>query len=324
MGVACYAGVNGGDNVIRSLKESDIPEAQRILRLAFGTFLNIPDPENFAADMDYVGTRWRADASCAFAAEIDGKLAGTNFVTRWGSVGFFGPLTVHPDYWNQSVGQQLMQPVLACFERWNVTHAGLFTFSDSPKHIALYQRYGFYPRFLTAILTKQIDSTVKSGPLSRFSESPSKNHDAVIQACFRLTDSLYAGLDVEREIRAVHSQNLGDTVLVWDGSDRAGFAVCHCGPGTEAGSNKCYIKFAAAASGNGSDRYFDELLAACESLAAARGLMQLEAGVNLGRPEAYQLMLKRSFRIARPGVAMHRPNEPGYSQPGIFVIDDWR
>jgi len=24
------------------------------------------------------------------------------------------------------------------------------------------------------------------------------------------------------------------------------------------------------------------------------------------------------------GVTMHRPNEPGYSRPGAFVIDDWR
>jgi GNAT superfamily N-acetyltransferase len=310
--------------VIRSLKENDIPEAQRILRLAFGTFLGLPNPEDFAADMDYVATRLRADASSAFAAEIDGKLVGTNFVTRWGSVGFFGPLTVHPDYWNRSVGQQLMQPVMECFERWKVTHAGLFTFPESPKHIALYQRYGFNPRFLTAILTKQIDRQANSEQLSRFSDSPSGNHDAVVQACYRLTNSLYPGLDVEREIRAVHNQNLGDTVLVWNGTELAGFAVCHCGPGTEAGSNKCYIKFAAAAPGPESDAYFDQLLDACETLAAARGLMQIEAGVNLGRPEAYHQMLRRGFRLGRPGVAMHRPNEPGYSRPGILVIDDWR
>lgn len=32
---------------IRPLQESDIPEADRIFRLAFGTFLNLPDPMKF-------------------------------------------------------------------------------------------------------------------------------------------------------------------------------------------------------------------------------------------------------------------------------------
>ena len=33
---------------------------------------------------------------------------------------------------------------------------------------------------------------------------------------------------------------------------------------------------------------------------------------------------KGVFRAMIPGVTMHRPNEPGYSVPGLFVLDDWR
>jgi hypothetical protein len=32
----------------------------------------------------------------------------------------------------------------------------------------------------------------------------------------------------------------------------------------------------------------------------------------------------RDFRGDFQGVTMHRPNEPGYSTGGSFVIDDWR
>ena len=35
---------------IRSLQESDLAEANTIFRLAFGTFLGLPDPQQFAAD----------------------------------------------------------------------------------------------------------------------------------------------------------------------------------------------------------------------------------------------------------------------------------
>lgn len=37
--------------------------------------------------------------------------------------------------------------------------------------------------------------------------------------------------------------------------------VCHCGPGSEAGGNGCYIKFGAARSGSS----FDAWLEACET-----------------------------------------------------------
>ena len=307
--------------MIRLLQEKDIPQAQRVVRVAFGTLLRVPDPENFAADMDYVRTRWLADASAAFVADVDGQIVGSNLATRWGSVGFFGPLTVHPDYWNKGIAQQLMQPVMECFDRWRVTLAGLYTFAESPKHISLYQKYGFYPRFLTAIVSKPVSSKRSEGSGSRrFTDISTSDHDSIIQECNRLTDSVYPGLSVEREIRAVHAQGLGDTILFWEEGKFVGFAVCHCGPGTEAGNGKCYVKFGVA----DSEPHFEQLLTLCDELAESRGLAQLEAGVNLSRHEAYRQMLEYGYRVERTGVAMHRPQEPGYSRPGVLVIDDWR
>jgi hypothetical protein len=94
---------------IRPLQESDMPEANRIFRLAFGTFLNLPDPMAFFGDADYVRSRFLPDPSAADGAEViiedsrnssgsgKKKLVGSNFTTNWGSVGFFRPLTIHPD-----------------------------------------------------------------------------------------------------------------------------------------------------------------------------------------------------------------------------------
>ena len=310
--------------MIRPLRKDDIPEARRILRLAFGTYAGHPDPESRRADVDLVRPRWLTDASTAFAAEVDGKLVGSNFAVRWGSVGFFGPLTVHPDLWGQGIGQQLMQPVMECFEKWKVTHTGLFTFAESPKHIALYQKFGFWPRFLTALMTKEVQPAAKETRWSRFSKSPRTGQDSIVQACSRLTDAIYPGLDLEREIRAVQTQGVGDTVLIWKNDELTGFAVCHCGRHTEAGENKCYIKFGAVSPDSDSVQHFDQLLDACEAFADSENLEHLDAGMNLSRHEAYRRLLERGFRTERTGVAMHRPNEPGYSRPGVFVIDDLR
>lgn len=312
------------DIVIRPLESSDLPAADHVMRLAFGTFLGLPEPTAFMGDADYVRTRWRADPFAAFAAEVRGELGGSNFATNWGSVGFFGPLSVRPDLWDRGVAQCLMEPILACFERWGTRHAGLFTFAGSAKHVGLYRKFGFWPRFLTAIMSKPVAQPERKPRWSRFSDVPASEREATLAVCRRLTDAIYEGLDVSREVRAVADQRLGDTVLLWDDGRLAGLAVCHCGPRTEAGSAACYVKFATVRPGSTAGEDFGQLLDACEALAADTGLSRVVAGTNTARHEAYRSMLERGFRTDLQGVAMHRGNEPGYNRPGVHLIDDWR
>lgn len=309
---------------VRPMIEADLDRADEIFRVAFGTFLGVPEPRTTFGTADYVRTRWTAEPHAAFAAVVDGELVGSNFATNWGSVGFFGPLTVRPDMWDKGIGSSLMEPVMNCFETWGNRHLGLFTFSHSPKHIELYRRYGFWPRFLTAVMNKQIVGTAASRGGVTFSMLSAVQRRDYLSACRILTDKVYEGLDLEREIVAVDTQGLGDTILLPGDAELDGIAVCHCGPGSEAGSAVCLIKFGAARPGPGAGARFERLLDECERFAAERGLGQLDAGMNLGRPDAYQRMIDRGFRTGLQGVTMHRPNEPGYSHPDAYVIDDWR
>lgn len=312
------------DITVRPLREHDLGAADHIVRVAFGTFLDLPEPTAFMGDAGHVRSRWRADPEAAFAAEVGGELVGVNFATHWGSVGFFGPLSIHPDLWDRGVGKRLMTPVMECFDKWGTAHAGLFTFAHSQKHLGLYQSFGFWPRFLTAIMSKSVQPTRQSPRWSRFSEVQAGEREPILNACRELTDEIYPGLDVSGEIKAVATQELGDTVLLWGDAGLVGLAVCHCGPGTEAGSGACYVKFGAARPGPAVAQDFDRLLKACEEMAAEQALARLVAGVNTARHEAYRVMLERRFRTDMQGVSMHRPNEAGYNRPGVFLIDDWR
>jgi hypothetical protein len=56
---------------VRPLKEADVSAAEGIMRLAFGTFLGLPDPASFMGDASYVRTRWKANPKAAFAAEVE-------------------------------------------------------------------------------------------------------------------------------------------------------------------------------------------------------------------------------------------------------------
>jgi hypothetical protein len=139
-----------------------------------------------------------------------------------------------------------------------------------------------------------------------------------------LAGSWYEDLDLSLEIRATAQNGFGDTLLIMEGDTLAGFAVCHCGPDTEAGSGNCYIKFGAVRPGLDAEASFVRLFESCEAMAAARGLTRLAAGVNTARREAYRLMLARGFRGDVQGLAMDCPDEPAYNRPGVYIIDDWR
>lgn len=329
--------------IIRPLLEADLEAADRVMRLAFGTFLRLPDPLAFMGDADFAYTRWRADPAAAFCAEAGGVVVGSVFVGNWGSVGFFGPLTIHPDHWDSGVAQLLLRRVMECFEQWGTRHMGLYTFATSLKHLALYRKFGFWPRFLTMSMEKGVAGgaaaargaaahTAAPGVASwtKFSDMALEERGEMLNRCRALTGRVFEGLDVGVEIRSAVEQRLGETVLLWTAGELTGLAVCHCGAGTEAGSGVCYIKFAvaepgaASQSGVAGEVEFRRLLMACEELAAQRGLAKMTGGVNTARQEAWTAMLESGWRGTMAGVVMQRPNQPGYNRAGVFLIDDWR
>jgi GNAT superfamily N-acetyltransferase len=321
------------DVIIRPLVETELDEAARIIRVAFAAFLGLPpeDPRR-PSDSDYARPRWTADPSSVLAAEDAGRLIGSNFATNWGSFGFFGPLTVEPEYWDRKVGQQLLAPTIEIFRRWGNRHLGLYTFAHSPKHMALYQKFGFWPRDLVAIMAKEVQRhpQMRAGralgsDVSYFSQAAPANREPLLEACRELTGAIFEGLDVGREIRAVADQNLGDAVLVWDNSRLAAFGVCHTGPGSEAGSGVCYVKFAAVRPGPRASHDFDRLLGAVEAYAGATSVPTVTAGVNLARREAFQQLFSHGFRTSMQGVAMETGDaNSGYNRAGVYILDDWR
>jgi GNAT superfamily N-acetyltransferase len=304
--------------VVRTLRQDELTEADRIMRTAFGTFLGLPDPMAFMGDADYVHSRWAADPSAALAAELDGRLVGTNFVTRWGSVGFFGPLTIEPGLWDKGIARRMLDETMAIFDRWGVAHAGLFTFGHSPKHVALYESYGFLPRFLTSVLSLEVAPGISAAVAPASAEE-------IVAECAELTGSIYPGFDVEREIRAAETHKLGGTVLVRDDDGRlAAFGVCHTGAGSEAGSGAVFVKVGAARPGPGAEQRFERLLDVCAEFAAEQGAGTLIVGVNTSRRGACRILGARGFRSQLLGVAMHRPDEGAYHHPDAWVLDDWR
>jgi len=305
---------------VRALLESELSDADRIFRVAFGTQQGAEMPESFAAGSDYVASRWSAEPLSAFAALVDGELVGTNFVARWGSFGYLGPLTVDPSRWNTGVGQRLLEATVARLDEWDVRLAGLYTFAESVKHVGLYQRFGFWPRALTQLCVKPVGPGPGRVEAARLSELGADDLPAAVEGCRQLTGRIYEGLDLTREVRAVIEQDLGDVLLIGGLEEVEAFAVCHLGEGSEAGPDLAYVKFGAA----DSEEAFRRLLLACENLATECGLKKLLLGVSTARTMAWRVVREMGFVPRMQGIAMHRPNRAGFNHREAWVVDDWR
>jgi GNAT superfamily N-acetyltransferase len=313
---------------IGSLRPAEVGEAARIVRVAFGTFLGMPNPPEFMGDRDLMTPRFRSSHVKVLAAREGGRLIGSNVVTQWGSFGFFGPLTILPEYWSRGVAQKLLEATMTIFVKWGLRRSGLFTFPHSAKHIGLYQKFGYWPMYLTAIMTRtpeapSTDQAGQNGLLQLLSSLPKDRREQAIKSCGRITGQIDKGLDLEGEIRSVLKQRTGEVVLAMGRGTVDGFAVCMNGEGSEGGAKLCYIKFAAARPGAGAGDRFDMLLHACDRFAHSRGAA-IEAGVNLAREDAFRRMRAHGFRAAVQGVAMQRPHGEGFNRADAYVIDDWR
>ncbi|MGA2571491.1 MAG: GNAT family N-acetyltransferase [Terracidiphilus sp.] len=309
---------------IGPLRASELEEAGKVVRLAFGAYLGLPNPLEFMGDRDFVGPRWRARNTAALAAREKGKLIGLNVATRWGSFGFFGPLTVLPEYWNRGLAQELLKATMRVFDRWGVEHTGLFTFANSAKHVGLYQKFGYWPGHLTAVMKRTpaapLGAPAKSAnPPVLLSSLGRGRQKQAVEACAKIANRVERGLDLSGEIRAVLSRRTGEVILIEGRRGPGAFAVCMHGAGSEGGEKICYVKFAAACGGE----RFERLLDAIDAFALTRDV-EVEAGVSTACVDAFDRMRLRGYRQVTLGVAMQRPRGDGFNRPGAYVLGEWR
>jgi GNAT superfamily N-acetyltransferase len=306
------------------LRESEIEEADRIVRLAYSTFMGLPNPTDYMRGREFVSPRWRSPHIKIVAARDGGRLIGMIVVTRWGSFGLLGPLAILPNYWNRGVAHRLFAAAVKVLDRCGVRHSGLFTFANSPMHICLYQKYGYWPGYLTAIMKRAPASPLRTpahgakAPVLLSALAPRAREQA-IASCAKLANRIERGLDLSDEILALLAQRAGEVLLVADRNSLGAFAVCKHGPGTEGGEELCYVKFAAASNGE----QFERLLDSIDALAFGESA-EVEVGVSTACENAFQRMRARGYRPEKLGVAMQRPHGEGFNKPGAFVLGDWR
>src|SRR5262249_42101432 len=146
--------------------------------------------------------------------------------------------------WNRGTAKYLIPPVLDRLTALGARHIALLTFAESTKHIALYQKFGFWQRYLTAIMTRSVGGRETPAESTRYSVVAGAERTIWLEACRELTAEVRDGLDFTAELRTAHSQGHGDTVFLTEASRAEAVAHCEFGPKSPAGAGSCLIRFA--------------------------------------------------------------------------------
>jgi GNAT superfamily N-acetyltransferase len=157
-----------------------------------------------------------------------GSIAAFNIAHRSGVEGWMGPLAVRDDCQGTGEGKRIVNAGLDLLRRSGCAVIGLETMPRTMDNIGFYSGLGFVPARLTVTLT--LDAVTAPRAPRLLSSFRSTARDDAIRECAALVHETLPGFDYTREIELTHELSLGDTLLMYDGDQLTGFAVCHAAP----------------------------------------------------------------------------------------------
>lgn len=323
---------------VRRVRKGDLGKVRDVLEQTFGDFFERQlgtRPRQAFGGAQYIHHRWLMEPWGCFVAEEDAaKIVGAAVAVGWGSVGLLGPVAVLTNYQNQGIGQQLIRAAEEFFEENHVALRGLVTYPTSPKHLALYHKFGYRPKGLTALMSRPVDrgparaAAGRAGrvPLGvrRYSTLEETRKKAAVARIARITNGICRGLNLAKEIEIVDGLALGDTLLLERGRDVVGFAVVHTPGVSEAPTGTCYVKILAIDPRERRSELLVEFVGAVESLAQEVGVQRVILPVYLRYWAAYSTLVQCGYQIDFTMVRMQRGKLEDYEDPAHLVLDDWR
>lgn len=135
------------------LREGRPDDARACGTIAYEAFKSIADQHNFPPDFP---TAENAVAVISFllgnpgfhkvVAELDGRIAGSNFLDERNPIAGIGPITVDPATQNRAVGRRLMRAVMERTEARNFPGVRLVQAAYHCRSLSLYTKLGFDSR----------------------------------------------------------------------------------------------------------------------------------------------------------------------------------
>ncbi len=271
---------------------------------------------------------WRfaiADAGTGAMVWRDEKdrVVAFNVAHLSGTEAWMGPLAVHPDHQGHGLGKQVVAAGIELLKNSGAKVIGLETMPRTMDNIGFYSSLGMNPGYLT--LTVTIDGVFAppgagTHRAMRLGSLGPDDSERAVRDCRALSDSLLSGYDFSREITLTEELALGDTIMLMDGDELAGFAVCHSVPLVEGRVREelRVLKLAAR-----SDDDFDALVTQLSDHARRSGTRRVAIRVQGQYSGAYRRLMHRGGRVRWSDLRM---TLDGYAEPTAargIVLSNW-
>jgi hypothetical protein len=291
---------------VRRVRKGDLSRVKDVLEHTFGDFLERQlgtRPRQAFAGAQYVHHRWLMEPWGCFVAEEDNA---------------------------KIVGAALTQEF---FDENKTTLQGVMTYPTSPKHLALYHKFGYEPKYLTALMHRQLDrgaprpaTKLAKGPLTarRFSTLEETKKKASLARFHKITNGICRGMDLAKEIEIVDGLALGDTLLLERGRDLIGFAIVHTPGVSEAPTGALYVKYMAIEPAQKRVEHLEQFVAAVEDFGHDLGVQRVILPVYLRYWLAYSTLVRCGYQTDFTMLRMQKGKQEDYEDPTHLVLDDWR
>jgi predicted N-acetyltransferase YhbS len=323
---------------IRRVRKGDLAKIKDVLEQSFGDFLERQlgtRPRQAFNGAQYVHHRWLMEPWGCFVAEEDNaKLVGAALAVTWGTVGLLGPVAVLTHYHNQTIAQQLIRAVQDFFEENKATLHGVVTYPHSAKHLAIFHKFGYRPKSLTALMSRALERSgtrpvlpkpVKSAvTVRRFSALEETKKKTALGRFHRITNAICRGMDLAKEVEIVDGLALGDTLLLERGAETIGFAIYHTPGVSEAPTGSLYVKCLLIDPRHRKVEHLEQFVGALEDLAQEHALPRVILPVYLRYWLAYSTLVKCGYQVDFTMVRMQKGKPEDYEDPADLVLDDWR
>jgi GNAT superfamily N-acetyltransferase len=252
-----------------------------------------------------------------------GKVVAFNIAHLSGKEAWMGPLAVHPDHQGHGLGKAVVTAGIEKLRESGATVIGLETMPRTMDNIGFYSSLGMTPGFLT--LTVTVDG-VFAPPMSgrlhtvRLGALVGEELDEGIRACHALTTSILEGYDFTRELRLTEELALGDTIMLFEGSELIAFAVCHSVPLVEGRIREELRVLKLVARGEDD---FEVLVTALSDHARRSGTRRVALRLQGQYPAAYRRLMRRGARVRWSDLRMTLDGFPEKLPDKGIVLSNW-
>lgn len=240
-----------------------------------------------------------------------------------GTEAWMGPLAVHPDYQGHGLGKALVGSGIEYLKAGGAKVIGLETMPRTMDNIGFYSTLGMIPGHLTLTVTIEGEFAAPRPMGSRSVRlgglEPNELEHAVGQ-CLELTNSVAPGYDFSREIRLTEELALGDTMMVFDGDNLAGFAVCHSVPLVEGRLREELRVLKLVAD---SDATFDDLVTILSDHARRSGTRRLAVRMQSVYATEYRRLVNRGGKVRWSDLRMTLDGYPEVKPERGIVLSNW-